>query len=244
MSTMRQKRDVLLRLLNLERSYRPPILTRNQHWNFQSPLELATGCRLWANPNFFFVQIGAFDGRSNDPIFPLVRQFGIRGIVVEPQAAACEMLRNNYQDYPQVIIENAAIDAVDAHRNFYTRAGATSQLASFDRNHLLKNKVPAAEIVEQRVQCISLTSLLRKHQVGHLDLLQIDAEGADYQIIKSIDFSIVQPSLIRFEHEHLTAAECDECIAALHDLGYTFVTERRDLLAIRQQDVSTLRQSA
>ena len=89
-------RDVLLRRLGVERSYRPAALFRHPDWNFDDPLKLAVAYALRRRPDFTFLQVGAFDGRTDDPIYPLVEEFGIRGIVVEPQPEMLETLRASY----------------------------------------------------------------------------------------------------------------------------------------------------
>jgi hypothetical protein len=50
------------------------------------------------------------------------------------------------------------------------------------------------------VQCISLNSLLKEHQVTKVDLLQIDTEGYDLEIILNLDFKVIKPKIIHFEH--------------------------------------------
>jgi hypothetical protein len=40
----------------------------------------------------YFVQIGAFDGISGDPLYPFVKQGFLKGCLVEPQAYAFERL--------------------------------------------------------------------------------------------------------------------------------------------------------
>src|SRR5262249_56046547 len=63
------------------------------------------------HPRFFFVNIGANDGVSNDPIYPFLREYGWSGIVVEPLAPMLEELRRNYHDIPGIVFEQAAIAA-------------------------------------------------------------------------------------------------------------------------------------
>jgi hypothetical protein len=38
-----------------------------------------------ANPDPFFVQIGVYDGASNDPLCDVILKHGWRGVLVEPQ---------------------------------------------------------------------------------------------------------------------------------------------------------------
>src|SRR5580698_10060540 len=47
-------------------------------------------------PDIFFLQIGAHDGLTKDPIAPLVRQHHWRGLLVEPQKQVFAQLIKNY----------------------------------------------------------------------------------------------------------------------------------------------------
>jgi hypothetical protein len=78
---------------------------------------------------------------------------------------------------------------------------------------------------------------MERHRISEIDLLQIDAEGYDYEILKSIDFSTWSgPRLINYERVLLLDQE-DECRAMLKAAGYK--------LALRGQDtLATLRQSS
>lgn len=224
-------RDVLLRRLRLERSYRPLTLFRHPRWNFEDYLKLAVAYHLRACPDFTFLQVGAFDGLTNDPINPLVRSYGLRGIIVEPQVRACEALRSRYADFPQVVLVNAAVADANGSRDFYTTGSGPIQQASFYKAHLLKHKVPAGLIVGQKVRCVTITSLLEEHGLNRLDLVQVDAEGYDYEIVRTIDFGLVTPLIIRFEHAHLTNDQCDACVELLASHGYRFIAEQRDIIA-------------
>jgi FkbM family methyltransferase len=227
-------RDVFLRSLGLERSYRPPALLRHPDWNFGELLRLVVGCALRTHPNFTFLQVGAFDGRTADPIHPLVEEFGIRGIVVEPQARMLETLTASYAAYPQVAVVNAAIANADGRREFYSTTDGRSRQASFFRSHLLDHGVPPDAIVAQAVSCLTISSLLRQHGLTQCDLIQIDAEGYDYEIVRSIDFDAIQPLIVRFEQAHMSNRDRDDCVALLTSRGFRFISERRDIIALRE----------
>ena len=227
-------RDVLLRRLGVERSYRPPTLLRHPDWNFDDPLKLAVAYTMRQRSDFTFLQVGAFDGLTDDPIHPLVQEFGIRGVVVEPQLRMLDTLRANYADFPQVVVVNAAIADAEGTREFYsTRVGA-SRKASFLRSNLLKHGVRSEDIVAQPVRCTTITKLVREQRFERCDLIQIDAEGFDGEIVRTIDFQAVQPSIVRFEHVHLSDRDCDRCIELLAHEGFRFIGQRRDIIALRE----------
>lgn len=73
-----------------------------------SPL-LRAVVRRALRPDFFFVNIGANDGISNNPIYPFLRDHGWGGIAVEPLEPLFAELERNYRGFPRVILERAAI---------------------------------------------------------------------------------------------------------------------------------------
>src|SRR5437763_2161389 len=102
-------RDVFLRRLGIERSYRPPTLFRHPDWNFDHLLKLVVTYHLRARPDFTFLQVGAFDGLANDTIPPLVRAFGLRGLVVEPQVGDLERSRETFANQPQWSLVHSSV---------------------------------------------------------------------------------------------------------------------------------------
>lgn len=229
------KRNKLLRRIRLERSYKPMTLVERPEWMYENFLKMAVTHELIKTNDFTFVQIGAFDGVENDPIRPLVQEYKLTGIVVEPQATAFKQLKKNYQKYPEVKVVNAAISDKNEERDFYSTTDSSIQTASFDRAHLVKHNVPEEDIVKHKIKCYTIDTLLQEHQIDQYNLLQIDAEGYDCEIIKSIDFVKAKPSIIRFEYTHISETDLNTCIYLLASEGYQFITERRDILAVLPQ---------
>ena len=85
--------------------------------------------------------------------------------------------------------------------------------------------------VVEEVKGVTLHSLFEKHQIQELDLLQIDAEGFDYEIIRSIDFAKTKPAIIHYEHMVLSQADRNACLELLAENGYRFFLEDSDTLA-------------
>lgn len=195
---------------------------------------------------FFFVQIGAFDGKSGDPIYRLVQAHGWPGIVVEPQPDAFAALSENYRASPQVKLENAAIADSDGVKPFYvvqtTRPDVPEwcrQLASFDLETILAHErwIPDIKnlVVTKQVPCLTFASLLRKHNVENLDLLQLDVEGYEWHILKTIDFDRFKPAIVNFEQKHLRPHDKAACFDLLHRHGYHVAITGQDALAYRPE---------
>src|SRR4051812_34422848 len=69
--------------------------------------------------DFTFIQIGANDGVSNDPIRRYVVEYGFKGVLIEPQPDVFTRLKANYSGMPGITFENAAIAACDGEIEMY-----------------------------------------------------------------------------------------------------------------------------
>ena len=59
----------------------------------------------------FFIQIGSNDGKTGDPLYPLVNKYSkYRGLFVEPVPYLFERLVDNYSFRKNLLFENAAIN--------------------------------------------------------------------------------------------------------------------------------------
>jgi FkbM family methyltransferase len=199
-----------------------------------------------------FVQIGSNDGLRNDP----VREFIVRdkwsGILIEPLPTAFEALKRNYSylGRSNLIFVNAAVSNEGGFLDFWTYKKSfldTQTLeqkmrylrkSSFDPEHV-RRFVPHGQLFEDvveaiKVPCVSLASAVSKHGLqNQIDLLVIDAEGFEPVILRSIDFSVIKPKAIFFEHEHLDREKKD-VYNFLNGQGYTMQEIRMDTVAVRK----------
>jgi len=192
---------------------------------------------------FFFIQIGANDGISGDPIHKFIVKHNWSGILVEPVAGLFSKLKENYKGQRNLIFENLAISETEGTKLFY-RIKKTDdpgnppwydQIGSFLPEVVLKHEhqIPNFKnrLVTDIVPCLSYQGLLCKHGVKKVDLLHIDTEGYDYQIIKMIDIKDVRPGLILFEYKHLNKTDLVACEALLKSRGYKLLKTQSDILA-------------
>ena len=56
-----------------------------------------------------------------------------------------------------------------------------------------------------------------------LDLIVIDAEGMDWRILRQFDLRNLEPQLILYEHQHLSAEARDEAHQFLANFNYGWV---------------------
>ena len=111
-----------------------------------------------------FIQVGAYDGVSTDPLRKYIADCGWRGVILEPQPRPASRLRELYAGDDRIVIVEAAVDRERRTRSLYTVESDAlpawaGGMASFDREHLLKHDylIPgiAAQIRELTVDCIT-----------------------------------------------------------------------------------------
>jgi FkbM family methyltransferase len=229
----RRRRNIMLRRVGYQRCFTPPILIRDPSLFVRSSLRYVVANELITNPRMTFLQIGAFDGVGEDDLRELVTTHNLRGVLVEPQPAAFARLQQTYHNQRQVTLLQAAIAETEGTRDLYCHRSHASMAASFDRHHLRKHGILEHDIVAQPVACHTVESALRVGGLANVELIQIDAEGYDWPIIRSIDFTRIRPRMIRFEYRHMPDVDADACLAHLASHGYRFILESNDIIAVR-----------
>jgi len=198
----------------------------------------------YLNDDFFFIQIGANNGRRYDPIHHLLvreKQL-IKGIAIEPVQEYFEELKLTYQDFPQIKLLKTAIHNTEKEATIYKINPALPDvpehlkgMSSFDVRNFTKDGIAETDIVTEKVPCIALMDLIASEKISQLHLLQIDAEGYDIEIVKSIDFSKIKPKVINFEHRWqynlIQDSALFKLLKTLIDNGYQIVLNGNDALA-------------
>ena len=82
-----------------------------------------------------------------------------------------------------------------------------SGIGSYDKQHILNHKSKRFDIQDQDIEKIEIDfitfdNLIKKYEIISIDNLQIDVEGAEYEILKSIDFKKIDIKSIQFESKH------------------------------------------
>ncbi len=198
--------------------------------------------------NFVVVQVGANDGVTNDPLYKFLQGKDVKGVLIEPQRDAYYKLCQNYKG-TSLKTEHCAVwhEKVVMYRikkskrqeiyDNYSGQDATG-LSSVSRNQLitfLKTRNykfyaginPDDYIESFAVKCMTPQQLMTKHNIKHIDILQVDAEGMDAIIVTEF-LKLLRPRVINFEYKH-----CKDQVEGVVKLlkGYHITTNKGDLCA-------------
>jgi FkbM family methyltransferase len=147
----------------------------------------------------YFVEFGAFDGRTHSNTLLLERRFGWRGVLAEPNLD----LLVDLQETRSAIVDGRCV---------WDRSGLLVDLvltSDPELSTVADNAVHDHHTDERRtttvrstsVPTVSLNDLLHEHQTPpEFDFLSVDTEGTEVRIMEAFDFSAHRPTLIAVEH--------------------------------------------
>jgi FkbM family methyltransferase len=193
-----------------------------------------------------FIQVGANDGYSTDPIQPFIKSGFWEGLMIEPNPAAFKKLEAIYASVGQLKLLNCAIGQNEGDAEFFACREPHTNLSSFDRATILKHKdwafskglADPEDCIERiSVSVRTLESLCAENKLRELDVLVVDAEGSDCDVISSLNVRDIQPKLIYFEHVHCPTEDTKQLKELLIDSGYRLIFDSYNVLAIIPDDV-------
>ena len=164
--------------------------------------------------NFGLVVIGAHIGVH---ILKVIEEYKSQNILlIEPVPHNLRLLKENIKKYKSINIEEVTIGGAKEIKKFYfvkedsvTKLGKhwASGIGSFNKQHIINHKTKRFNVTEQDIQsvdiqCLTFNQLAAKYSITHIDKLQIDVEGAEYEILDSIDFEKIFIKKILFESKH------------------------------------------
>ena len=137
-------------------------------------------------------------------------------ILVEPVPYNYNKLKENIKNFKNIHICTNAIFSENKLRKFYyvkensiLKLGKhwASGIGSFSKNHILEHKskrfkVEQEDIEEIEVKFITFDDLVSNYSIESIDKLQIDVEGAEYEILNSIDYKKININSLQFESKH------------------------------------------
>ncbi len=137
-------------------------------------------------------------------------------LLVEPVPYNYKILQKKFSEDKDIFICTNAILSENSKKFFYfvketsiPKLGKhwASGIGSFNKQHILNHKSKRFEIKDDDIDSIEIDfitfdDLIKKYEIKTIDNLQIDVEGAEYEILNSIDFNKIKINSIQFESKH------------------------------------------
>lgn len=199
-----------------------------------------------------FIQIGGFDGKKFDPIYAIMKELRWPGIICEPIPYSFQQLQETYRERPEVQLAEIAICSAGVSGKVgmktvseegrkvlpHWMAGSSSMT---DRNLMGGNRCTSSSYAKMlkyqevvRVSALSWNDFRSRYCISSLPLLQVDAEGYDYEILKQVDFDALNVQIVHYEHYFLAPWEQVELLYIFGILGFVCEQIGMNTLATRR----------
>jgi len=157
--------------------------------------------------NGFFMDVGAHDGVNINNTMYFEKYNNWTGINVEPIKKIYDRLVVNR---PNNININCAVCNNDGKAEFICNTGYTEMISglkdNFDPRHVQRlereNKAMGSTTELIQVDTKKMETICDEYNVKHIHYLSIDVEGAEFDVIKSINFDKVFIDVIGFENNY------------------------------------------
>jgi FkbM family methyltransferase len=170
-----------------------------------------------------FVDIGANDGKTLSNTYYLEKNLLWHGIAIEPSPKVFQRLEKNRD----CILINACISDVVGNSDFLELTGHTEMLSGlvdkYDERHIKRINDEIEEFSGKKnyiqVPCYKLEDVIRKQGLDKINYLNIDIEGGEIDVLKSIDFNNLDIDIIGVENNYKE----DEIKNYLNKFGYRLI---------------------
>jgi len=187
-----------------------------------------------------FVDVGAHDGVNINNTFYFEKNNSWSGINIEPLPKIFDSLVVNR---PKSINIKCAVCNYDGETDFLSNTGYTEMISgikdTFDSRHLQRlereNQEHASTTEIIKVKTKRLETILDEHEISRVHYLSIDVEGAEFEVIKSINFDKVFIDVIGFENNYNDTST--PIIEYLQTKGYTIIRRSVDIFMIHTKSI-------
>jgi FkbM family methyltransferase len=190
--------------------------------------------------NGFYVDVGAHDGISINNTLYFEKNNNWSGINIEPIKTVFDRLVINR---PNNINLNCAVCNNDGETDFLCNIGYTEMISgikdNFDMRHLdrLQNEnIQHGSITKIiKVETKKLETILHENDISHINYLSIDVEGAEFEVIKSINFDKVFIDVIGFENNYNDVSV--PIVEYLQNKGFIIIHKSLDIFMINKMSI-------
>ena len=187
--------------------------------------------------NGVFMDFGAHDGVSLNNTLYFEKHNNWTGLNVEPIKSVYDKLTVNR---PSCINLNCAVSDIDGTAQFYCNTGYTEMLSglknNYDQRHFtrLNRENRESNSVTQviDVETKRIDTICDTYNIKRIHYLTIDVEGAEFEVIKSINFDKVFIDVIEFENNYDDASK--PIITYLESKNFVIIHKNLDIFMINK----------
>jgi FkbM family methyltransferase len=187
--------------------------------------------------NGVFIDVGAHDGIAINNTLYFEKTNNWNGINIEP---ICSVYKKLTQNRPNSINLNCAVCNHDGKTEFLCNSGYTEMISgikdTFEPEHIKRlnkeNSIMGSTTQTIDVKTQKLETICDTYNIKHINYLTIDVEGAEFEVIKSINFDKVFIDVIGFEDNYGNRAE--PIINYLKSKNYIFLHKYYDIFMIHK----------
>ncbi len=165
----------------------------------------------------FYVDVGCYHPIHRNNTFLLYKK-GWKGMNIDIHSFSIELF--NYLRPKDLNYNFAVSDKIELINMYFQKE--LSQLSTIDYNQAKKSL--QGQIKEKKIQAYTLDEIFKFSNLDDkkIDLLDIDVEGADFKVLKSLSFEKFQPELICVEVHDKNLKE-SETFKLLNNLDYELI---------------------
>jgi len=161
--------------------------------------------------NGFYIECGANDGVCQSNTYILEKQYGWKGILVEPSKnkfLSCVENRSNSNIFVNCALVSTEYKGTTVKGDF--DGNLMSSVGGKRRGNVTLIEVPAR----------TLTSILKENKVENVNFFSLDVEGYEYEVLQGLDLDTYKPDYVLIE---TYIADLGKIIEHMRSFGYISV---------------------
>ena len=190
--------------------------------------------------NGIFVDVGSYDGVGFNNTLYFEKYNNWAGVNIEPIKRVYDKLLINR---PNSININCAVCNNDGQTEFLCNTGYTEMISgiksTFDPRHFYRlereNKQMGSTTEVINVNTKKLETICDENKLTHINYLSIDVEGAEFEVIKSINFDKVFIDVIGFENNYNDTSI--PIVKYLENKNFVVIHKSLDIFMIHKESV-------
>ena len=167
-----------------------------------------------------YLEMGALDGRDISNTWAFEKVLGWRGVLLEPSPKPYQRLVKNR---PDNVLANVAVCGYPRQVHFIEHEG-TGGIFEFMSKSFLQFWHRNVKVEELPIiPCVPLQRILDTLHIRHIHVFSLDVEGAEYEVLSTLDFHRIKFDVILVESDWHNNKKNKNVQELLASKGYSYV---------------------